>query len=117
MGIEANSRLAASFVVSKLKEYRKLKRKIKEKLKLLERRGYVKIVLVGPEIVNDFVDKMIKEHALNLVMVGHCNSLDHLRTYDIDSYDVALVMDGNSTDAEAMSEDREAFKNKLLPLW
>ena len=116
-GLEAKSRLAARFVVSKLKEYSQFKRKIKEKLTIIERRGHVNIVLVGPEIVKDFVDKMIKEHALNLVMVGYCNALDQLKAYDIESFDIALVMDGNNADMEAMLEDTKAFKDKLLPLW
>ena len=116
-GLEAKSRLAARFVVSKLKEYSQFKRKIKEKLTIIERRGHVNIVLVGPEIVKDFVDKMIKEHALNLVMVGYCKVLEQLKAYDIESFDIALVMDGNNADMEAMREDMKAFQDKLLPLW
>ena len=93
-GLEAKSRLAARFVVSKLKEYSQLKRKVAEKLIIIENKGHVNIVLVGPEIIKDFVDKMIKEQALNLVMVGYCNALDQLKAYDIESFDMALVMDG-----------------------
>ena len=89
-GLEAKSRLAARFVVSKLKEYSHLKRKIREKLTVIERRGQVNIVLVGPETVKDFVDKIIKEHAMNLVMVGYCDALEQLEAYDIESYDIAL---------------------------
>ena len=116
-GLEAKSRLSARFVVSKLKEYSQLKRKIKEKLTIIERRGHVNIVLVGPEIVKDFVDKVIKENTLNLVMVGYCKTLEQLQAYDIESYDIALVLDGNNVDMEAMSEDTKVLQDKLLPLW
>ena len=116
-GLEAKSRLAARFVVSKLKEYSRLKRKIAEKLTIIESRDHVNIVLVGPEIVKDFVDKIIKVHALNLVMVGYCNALDQLKAYDIESFDIALVIDGNNVDMKTMSEDTKAFQDKLLPLW
>jgi len=116
-GLEAKSRLAARFVVSKLKEYRQLKRKIKEKLAIIESKGHVNIVLVGPEIVKDFIDKIIKENALNLVMVGYCKALEQLKTYDIESYDIAPVMDGNNIDMEAMSGDTKVLQDKLLPLW
>jgi EPS-associated MarR family transcriptional regulator len=116
-GLEAKSRLAARFVVSKLKEYSQLKQKIKEKLTLIESRGHVNIVLVGPEIVKDFVDKMIKEYALNMVMVGHCAELKNLKAYDVESFDVALVMDGNNINREATVEDFKPFQDKLLPLW
>jgi EPS-associated MarR family transcriptional regulator len=94
-GLEAKSRLAARFVVSKLKEYSHLERKIKEKL----------------------TDKIIKEHSLNLHVVDSCNALDQLEAYDIDSYDMALVMDGKNTDMEAMSEDIKVLQDKVLPLW
>jgi len=116
-GLETKSRLAARFVVSKLKEYSQLKQKIKEKLTLIERRGHVNIILVGPEIVKDFVDKMIKENALNMVMVGYCKELEDLKAYDIESYDIALIMDGNNINREATVEDFKPFQDKLLPLW
>ncbi len=116
-GLEAKSRLAAHFVVSKLKEYSQFKRKIKEKLTIVEHRGHVNIVLVGPEIVKDFVDKIIEENSMNLVMVGYCKALEQLKAYDTESYDVALVMDGKNTDMEAMSEDTKVLQDKVLPLW
>ena len=116
-GLETKSRLAARFVVSKLKEYSQLKQKVAEKLNIIESKGHVNIVLVGPEIIKDFVGKTIKEHALNLVMVGYCNALEQLETYDIESFDIALVMDGNNTDMKAMPKDMKALQDKLLPLW
>ena len=116
-GIETKSRLAARFVVSKLKEYSQLKRTIKEKLTLIESRGHVNIVLVGPEIVKDFVDKMIKENALNMVMVGYCTGLEGLEAYGTEQFDVALIMDGNNINREATEEDFKPFQDKLLPLW
>jgi EPS-associated MarR family transcriptional regulator len=116
-GLEAKSRLAARFVVSKLKEYSQLKRKIVKKLTIIERRGHKNIVLVGPEIVKDFVDKIITENAMNLVMVGSCNTLDQLEAYDIESYDIALVMNGKNTDMEGVPKDIKVLQDKLLPLW
>ena len=115
--LETKSRLAARFVVSKLKEYSQLKQKIKEKLTLIESRGHVNIVLVGPEIVKDFVDKMIKENALNMVMVGYCKELENLKAYDVESYDIALIIDGNHVDMKTVSGDTKALQDKLLPLW
>ena len=116
-GLEAKSSLAAHFVVSKLKEYSQLKQKIKERLTLIESRGHVNIVLVGPEIVKDFVDKMIKENALNMVLVGYCKELEDLKAYDTEQFDVALIMDGNNINREATVEDFKPFQDKLLPLW
>ncbi len=116
-GLEAKSRLAARFVVSKLKEYNQLERKIKEKLTIIESKGHVKIILVGPEIVKEFIDKIIKENAMNLVIVGYCKELEQLKAYDIENYDITLVVDGKNTDMEAMSEDIKVLQDRLLPLW
>jgi EPS-associated MarR family transcriptional regulator len=116
-GIEAKSRLAARFVVSKLKEYSQLERKIKEKLIFIERERHGKIVFVGPKIVKNFVDKMIKEHALNLILVGYCDGLEGLEAYDAKQFDVALILDGNNITNEATAKDFKPFQDKLLPLW
>ncbi len=72
---------------------------------------------MGPEIVKDFVDKMIKENAMNMVMVGYCTELKNLKAYDIESYDIALIIDGNNINREATVEDFKPFQDKLLPLW
>jgi hypothetical protein len=116
MGLKPSQGLPLVFV-SKLKEYSQLKRKIVKKLTIIERRGHKNIVLVGPEIVKDFVDKIITENAMNLVMVGSCNTLDQLEAYDIESYDIALVMDGKNTDMEGVPKDIKVPQDKLLPLW
>ena len=64
-GIEAKSRLATGFVVSKLKEYQKLRQKIAEKLVNIEKNEHFKIVFVGPMIVKEFVDSIIEENSLD----------------------------------------------------
>ena len=102
---------------SKLKEYSRLERKIVEKLVLIESRGHVNIVFIGPKIVKDFVDKIIKENAMNLAIVNHCNELKKLKEYNADNYDIALIMDGNNITRETAAENLKPFQNKLLPLW
>ena len=109
--------MAARFVVSKLKEYSQLKYIIVEKLTSIESKGHVNIVLVGPEIVRDFVGKMIKEHTLNLVMVGYCAELEDLKAYGTEQYDIALVIDGNHVDMKTVLKDAGVFQDKLLQLW
>ena len=116
-GLEAKSRLAARFVVSKLKEYSRLQQKIAQRLAVIERKGNQKIIFVGPEIVKEFVDRVINEYALQLTVVGFCKTWEEFKAHDIESYDIALVLDGNHADMKAMPEDMKAFQDKLLPLW
>ncbi|UCD32357.1 MAG: winged helix-turn-helix transcriptional regulator [Desulfobacterales bacterium] len=116
-GLDAKSRLASRFVVSKLKEYSQFKRYIVDKLTIIESKGNTNIFFVGPEIVKDFVDKTIKDFSLNLVMVGYCNQLEELESYETDSYDIALVLDDNSLDKKALAKATGFPGDKLLPLW
>ncbi|UCD90577.1 MAG: hypothetical protein JSW04_03845 [Desulfobacterales bacterium] len=67
--------------------------------------------------MKDFVGKMIKEHALNLVMVGYCTDLEDLKAYDTEQYDIALVIDGNHVDMKTVSKDTGVLPDKLLQLW
>ena len=116
-GIEAKSRLAAGFVVSKLKEYNRLRVKITEKLADIESKGHISIIFVGPEIVREFVDSIIKENQLNLILVNHCNSWQDLTEYTPESFDIAILFDSNTIGVRKIKEATGIQKDKLVPLW
>ncbi|MGB2930048.1 MAG: MarR family EPS-associated transcriptional regulator [Desulfobacterales bacterium] len=116
-GLEAKSRLAARFVVSKLKEYSQLQQKIAQRLAVIERKGKQKIVFAGPEIVKEFVDRVINEYALQLTVVGFCKTWEELKAYEFESYDIVLVIDGNPADMKTMAKVTGIPREKLLSLW
>ncbi|MFC1516796.1 MarR family EPS-associated transcriptional regulator [Thermodesulfobacteriota bacterium] len=116
-GIEAKSRVAVDFVVSKLEELDRLRQKVVEKLTIIEQDDHSQIVFVGPEIVKDFVDSIIKENALELYLVGFCSHWEELKEYKPDSFDIALLFDGDAKNMSAITEITGIHQEKLLSLW
>ncbi|MCK4605166.1 MAG: MarR family EPS-associated transcriptional regulator [Deltaproteobacteria bacterium] len=115
-GIEAKSRLAAKFVMWKLKEYHSLRERLAERLVAIEDKGR-RIVFVGPAVVKDFMDSIIQENALDLTLVGHCSCWESLKNYEPDSFDVAILFDGSRKDTRKIREEVGIPSRKLLPLW
>jgi len=115
-GIEAKSRLASKFVIRKLKEYHSVRERLAERLVAIEDKGR-RIVFVGPAVVKDFMDSIIRENALDLTLVGHCSCWKSLRNYEPDSFDIALLFDGNRKDTRKIREEVGIPSRKLQPLW
>jgi EPS-associated MarR family transcriptional regulator len=116
-GIEVKSRLATNFVVNKLKEYNSLKKVITSRLTALEKKGHLRIVFVGPEIVKGFVDSIIKENNMKLDLAGYCRQWEELKNFRHESFDIFLLFDGNVTGIKIITEDTGISRDKLLPLW
>ena len=74
-GIETKSRLAVKFVMAKLKEYDRLRERLADRLIAIEENGYERIVFVGPFMMKEFIDSIIKERDLNLILVRHYKGL------------------------------------------
>jgi len=115
-GIEVKSRLAVGFVTARLREYNRLRQRLAERLALVENKGHVRIIFVGPPIVKEFVDSIIEERFLKLVLVAHCNNWKDLKGYDPASFDIALLFDDNSKGIRRIGEAIGISPEKLLPL-
>lgn len=115
-GIEAKSRLGFRFVMARLREYNRVRQRLAERLTIIENRGHVRIIFVGPPIVKEFVDSIIKERLQRLVLVGHCNNWKDLKGYDPGSFDIALLFDGNSKGLRKIEEALGISPDKLLSL-
>ncbi len=116
-GIEAKSRLAARFVMAKLREYNSLRTALAEKLTIIEKKGHARIIFVGPQMLKEFVDSIIKERNLKLVLVGHCNNWQDLKNIHPELFDVALLLDDNSEGVKKVGKALRISSEKLLPLW
>ena len=114
-GIEKKSKLAAHFIISKLKEYHSIRNKLAERLISISKNGHKRIVFIGPEIVKEFVDSIIRENALDLTLVGHCSCWESLRNYEPDSFDIAILFDGSRKDTRKIREEVGIPSHKLLP--
>jgi len=116
-GIETKSRVAVDFVVSKLEELDRLREKIIERLTIIEQEGHSQIIFVGPEIVKDFIDSIIKENSLELDLVAFCSHWERLKEYKTDSFDIALLFDGNAKKMSTITETTGIHQEKILALW
>jgi len=116
-GIEAKSRLAARFVMAKLREYNSLRTALAEKLTIIEKKGHARIIFVGPQMLKEFVDSIIKERNLKLVLVGHCNNWQDLKNIHPELFDVALLLDDNSEGVKKVGKALRISSEKLLRLW
>ena len=82
--------------------------RLTERLVAIEDKGR-RIVFVGPAVVKDFMDSIIRENALDLTLVGHCSCWESLRNYAPDSFDVALLFDGSRKDTRKIREEVGIF--------
>jgi len=116
-GIEAKSKLAVRFVMSKLSEYSNLRARLAERLADIDRKSQFRITFVGPPLVKEFVESVIKERQLKLFLVGHFSNWKELEQIDTESFDIALLFDDNSEGVRKISESIGISREKLIPLW
>jgi EPS-associated MarR family transcriptional regulator len=116
-GIEAKSKLAVRFILSKLYEYNDLRSRLAERLCNISEKGHVHILPVGPQVVLNFVESIIREKNLQLKLVDHLENWKNLSTVDPESFDVALLFDDNSESIKKIANALELPRNKLIPLW
>jgi len=116
-GIEARSRLAVNFVVSRLREYYGLQRRLSRRLQALERKGAVAIVFVGPAIVNEFVETTIAEENLKLKLVAHLSAVSKLSTVPEKNFDTVLLFDEETEGLQQVAADTGIASEKLTLLW
>ena len=61
----------------------------------IEKKGHNRILFIGPEIVKEFIDSIIYEEALELVLVAHCEDCQEIKSYKPESFDIAVDFNGN----------------------
>jgi len=116
-GLETKSRLAVNFIVSRLREYQNLKQRLTEKLAKIENKGRVRVIFVGPTIVREFLDTIIREEHQNLILVAHCTSWKQLTHYKDDSFDIALLFEEDTEGLRKAKQTSRIPPEKLFPLW
>jgi DNA-binding MarR family transcriptional regulator len=116
-GLEAKSQLAVRFVKSRLREYNHLRNALTKKLTSIEKNSPANVIFVGSPMVKDFVDSVINERGLKLILVGHYNNWKDLEKIDPESFDVALLFDGNFEGLKKISDNLNIPEKKLTVLW
>ena len=116
-GIEAKSTLAARFVMRKLREYSDIKDKLAERLSTFENQKQFRVFFVGPLLVGDLVDSVIREKKLGLMMVGQCQVFERLADYDADFFDAILLFEGNGKSLKEAAEAANVPFKKIVSFW
>jgi len=116
-GLEAKSSLAVKFVLSRLKEYHCLRERLVERLAIIGKKRFYRFVFVGPEMVGGLLDSIIEDEGMNLVPVSQCDSWKDLIDLEPESFDVALLFEGNSGGRKKISEATGISQKKLASFW
>ena len=75
-------------------------------------RGHSRIIFIGPEIVKEFIDYIIDEKALALVLVGHCEDWQEIKSYNPESFDIAVDFNSNQK-----SKPGEISSDRVVSFW
>ncbi|MCG2831445.1 MAG: hypothetical protein L6302_10370 [Desulfobacteraceae bacterium] len=88
-----------------------------KKLTSIEKDSPANVIFVGPLMVKDFVDSVIKEKRLKLILMGHYNNWKDLKKIDPESFDIALLFDDNLEGLKEISDHLNIPEKKLTVLW
>ena len=116
-GIEAKSKLAVRFVILKLKEYDILRDRLRERLIAIEGDGLTRLIFIGPALVKDFINSMIKESHFKIILEGRYEDWENLKDIDPKSFDAILLFDENIDNADKIVQKLNIPKEKLILLW
>ena len=116
-GLEAKASLTGKFVMLKLQEYRDVRERLAEKLVDIAKKEQCRVFFVGPSVVSGLLDSIIREKSLNMMLIGECGDFKDLKRYDQESFDVALLFDGNGKKLRHAAEADGIPFNKLFSLW
>ena len=116
-GIEAKSKLAVKFVMSRLEEYNRIRQRLAERLAAIEEKGPYRIIFVGPQLVEECLRSLIKEQKLNLKIVGLCRSYKELASYSSEVFDTALLFDDNQQGLTEISRETGIPLERIVSLW
>jgi hypothetical protein len=78
-----------------LREYNNIRGKLAERLIAITKNGHNRIIFIGPEIIKDFINCIIYERALALVLVAHCEDWQDIKQYDDNSFDLVVELNAN----------------------
>jgi EPS-associated MarR family transcriptional regulator len=116
-GIQTRSRLAVRFITSKIEEYDSLRNRLAEKLASIEGTNSRQIAFVGPQIVGNFVESIVREQDLKLEVTAYYRDWRELREIDAGAYDVVLLFDDVAGGVNRIAESLGILPDKLVPLW
>jgi hypothetical protein len=85
------------------------------KLTAIEQSGYNRIIFIGPEILKEFIDCIIYEKALALVLVAHCKDWHDIKQYDDNFFD--FVVEFNANQDTEIKKQMGISSDRVISLW
>jgi hypothetical protein len=119
-GLEEKSKLAVRFVLRKLDEYSRLQDRIAERLASIDAKGKRKktrVVFVGPEMVCEFVEEVVKARSFPLSVVKRLDAPARLSALKAGTYDAVLLFDEKTGGVAKVAADTGVAREKLYHLW
>ena len=115
-GIEEKSKLAVRFVLRKLREYEFLRARLTERLGQIETEDYERIIFIGPLLVKEFIEKIIKENKINLILVDHLEDISLAMGLNKNTFDIAVLFDEGHNSEEKIKQALELPEERLINL-
>ena len=116
-GIEEKSKLAVKFVLRKLREYEFLKGRLTERLIQIEEEGYARIIFIGPLIVKEFIESIIKENKISLILVDHIEDSSSTMAVAKETFDIALLFNEDINNQGKMLQTLGLPEERLMNLF
>ncbi|MBW1767372.1 MAG: hypothetical protein JRJ65_10020 [Deltaproteobacteria bacterium] len=88
-----------------------------ERLIAIEEEGLKRVIFVGPSMVKDFINSIIKEKHLEIIVADHYANLKSLKDIDPQTFNVLLLFDEDMARINRIIKELDISRNKLLFLW
>ena len=115
-GIEEKSKLAVKFVLRKLREYEFLRARLTKRLIQINGEGLTRIIFIGPLMVKEFIEGIIKENKMSLILVNHLENTASVRTVQKESFDIVLLFDENLNTQEIIRQALDLPEERVMNL-
>jgi EPS-associated MarR family transcriptional regulator len=115
-GIEEKSKLAVKFVLRKLREYEFLRARLTERLIQIEADGSARFLFVGPSLVREFIENIIRENKINLILVNHFENNSLVNEVNKESFDIVLLFDEKQDSEEKIKQILELSEERFINL-
>jgi len=116
-GIEQKSKLAVRFVSNRLHEYNTIREILLNRLVKIRQKGATRIIVVGPEIIQEFVYSLLRETYGEMAIIHRFSNWKELNGFSMDLFDMALISDDQAESIKTISDSTGIPMRKLIPLW
>ena len=115
-GIEEKSKLAVKFVLRKLREYEFLRARLTKRLIQINGEGLTRVIFIGPLMVKEFIEGIIKENKMSLILVNHLENIASVGTVKKESFDIVLLFDENLNTQEIIRQALDLPVERVMNL-